>query len=51
MNHAGIAGIEQTEGGAVAVLRGLDQRDIGGQLGRGIHGSETRRIRSQIKVG
>lgn len=52
VDHAGITGIEKTEGGAIAVLRGLDERDIGGgRLGGGIHGSETRRMEWQLKVG
>lgn len=51
VDHSGIAGIEQTEGVAVAVLRGLYKRDIGaGRLDGGIHGRETWRIRLQLKV-
>jgi hypothetical protein len=52
VDHAGVTGIEQTEGVAIAVLRGLDKRDIGaGRLGGGIHGRETWRMGSQLKVG
>jgi hypothetical protein len=52
VDHAGVTGIEETERGAIAILRGLDERDIGsGRLGGGIHGREPWRMERQLKVG
>jgi hypothetical protein len=52
VNHASVAFIEKSEGAAVAVLRGLYQRDLGAAgLGWGVHGCETWEGGLQLKFG
>jgi hypothetical protein len=52
MNHARVPGIEQSIGAAVAVLCGLDERDVRVTgIGGCVHGSAVRKSGSEFKFG
>lgn len=52
VNHARVPGIELPERAAITVLCRLHQCDIASaRLGSGVHGSQTRERRLQLKVG